>query len=199
MSSKKAENPGALVVISAPSGCGKTTVIERLLKRHPDWTRSISVTTRKPRDNEKKDEDYIFVSATEFQKMKAAGGFLEFAEVFGASYGTPKDFVERQIQEGKIVILAIDVQGMKKIKNEVSGKWPLLTIFMLPPSVKVLRDRLEGRKTEDPDEIQKRLDIAQEEIKQADLYHKTVINQNLEQTLNDVDEMVSQFQKERGF
>ena len=188
---------GLLIIISAPSGCGKTTLVDRLLKRHPDWVRSISTTTRPPRVGEKDGEDYFFVAPQRFEQMEAKEEFLESAKVFDYVYGTPKAYVMRSLQEGKKIILAIDIQGMKKVKKAVQKKIPFVTIFVLPPSVKVLRERLEGRKTETPEEIQRRIELAQDEIKAASLYDYTVVNQNLEQTVFEIEDIIEKFQKER--
>lgn len=192
---KTAPISGSLVILSAPSGCGKTTIMDRLLKRHPEWVRSISMTTRKPRLGEKNGEDYFFVSRQAFKRMETEREFLESATVFDKRYGTPKKFVLEHIQNGRRVLLAIDIQGTKKIKKTLGGKIPLLTIFILPPSVKVLRDRLEGRKTESPAEIQRRIEIAQDEIKAARFYDLTVVNQNLEQTILEIEKKIENFAK----
>ena len=190
--------PGVLIVLSAPSGCGKTTLVDRLLKRHPDWIRSISATTRPLRPGEKKGEDYFFLTPEEFQKMGSGGEFLETATVFGQEYGTPQRFVEENLWKGKNVILAIDVQGTRKVKKNLGQKVPLLAIFVLPPSVKVLRERLEGRKTDSVEEIGRRIDVAQEEIKEAKFYDVTVVNQNLEQTVLEIEAAIEKFENERG-
>lgn len=186
-----------MVVISAPSGCGKTSTIDRLLIRHPDWARSVSATTRQPRMGEKNGEDYFFVSAKEFKRMDDAGELLESAQVFDNSYGTPKARILELLKQGKLVLLAIDVQGMKKIKKAAEKALPLLTIFVLPPSVKILRERLEGRKTETAEQIDKRIEAAQEEIKEAGHYDATVMNQNLEQTVFDIESCIEKFLKKR--
>ncbi len=185
-------------MISAPSGCGKTTIVDRLLKRNPDWVRSISVTTRPPRVGEKPGEDYIFTDRTAFKKMVEDGAFLEYAQVFDQDYGTPKSFVLDCLAKGKNVILAIDVQGTKKIRKTADKNIPLLTLFVLPPSVKVLRERLEGRNTESPEQIDRRIEVAQEEIKEAGSYDHAVVNQNLEQTVLEIEEAIKSFEKERG-
>jgi guanylate kinase len=185
------------VIISAPSGCGKTTIVDRLLKRHPEWTRSISMTTRPPRSGEKEGQDYYFVTAKAFKDMDAKGELLESAKVYDCFYGTPKKFVMQALAEGKKVILAIDVQGAKKVKKTMGEDAPLLSIFILPPSVKVLRERLEGRKTESAEEIQRRIEGAQDEIKEAGSYDLAFVNQNLEQTVLEMEEGIEKFQKER--
>lgn len=186
---------GLLVILSAPSGCGKTTIVDRLLKRHPDWMRSISMTTRAPRAGEREGVDYFFMTPKAFKAMDRKGGLLESAEVFDQSYGTPKSFVLQALAEDKKVILAIDVQGAKKVKKVLKGKASMLSLFILPPSVKILRERLEGRKTESADQIQRRIEVAQDEIKEAGSYDLTFVNQNLEQTVLEIEESIEKIQK----
>ena len=190
MSNKKSVGEGLLVVLSAPSGCGKTSIVERLLKRNPDWIRSISATTRTPRVDEKNAQDYFFLSRQDFEHKIGEGEMLEHAEIYGNLYGTPREFVVDQVAKGKKVIMTIDVQGAKQIMASWGKERPLLSIFILPPSVKVLRERLTGRNTESPAEIEKRIEIAQDEIKAAKLYHHTVINQSLDQAVLEVEEII---------
>ena len=198
MLNKKSETShGMLVVLSAPSGCGKTSIVERLLKRHPDWVRSVSATTRKPRVDEKDAQDYFFYSKQDFEKKVQEGKMLEHAVIYGNLYGTPREFVEGQVAQGKTVVMTIDVQGTKQIMESWGKKRPLLSIFILPPSVKVLRERLTGRNTESPGEIEKRIEIAQDEIKAAKLYDHTVINQNLDQAVLEVEEIILNISKQR--
>ncbi|MBI3313226.1 MAG: guanylate kinase [Candidatus Omnitrophica bacterium] len=186
---------GVLVIVSAPSGCGKTTLVERLLKRHPDWVRSISMTTRQPRMGEKNGEDYFFVTSKQFEEAQKNDELLESATVFDHAYGTPKNFVLDSLKKGHHVLMAIDVQGAKKAKKAMGKTARVLTLFVLPPSVKVLRERLEGRKTESPEEIQRRIEIAQDEIKEASFYDHTVVNQNLEETVHEIEDLIEKFQK----
>ena len=188
---------GALVVLSAPSGCGKTSIVERLLKRHPEWVRSISATTRNPRVDEKNAQDYFFYSKQEFEQKARDGKMLEHAVIYGNLYGTPREFVEDQVVQGKVVIMTIDVQGTKQIMGSWGKERPLLSIFILPPSVKVLRERLTGRNTESPAEIEKRIEIAQSEIKAAKLYDHTVINQYLDQAVLEVEGIILNALKQR--
>jgi len=188
---------GILIIISAPSGCGKTTIVDRLLKRHPEWMRSISATTRSPRVGEKSGGDYFFVTEPVFSEMEKNGELLETAKVHEQMYGTPKNYVIDNLDKGKKVILAIDVQGMKKIVKSMGEKYRVITIFVIPPSMKILRERLEGRKTETPEEIERRVSIAQEEIKAAKLYDFTVMNQNLEQTVLDIEDFIEKKAKQR--
>ena len=198
MSNKKiGSGSGILVVLSAPSGCGKTSIVERLLKRHQDWVRSISATTRKPRDDEKDAQDYFFYSKQDFEQKVREGKMLEHAVMYGNLYGTPREFVEDQVVRGKTVIMTIDVQGTKQIMESWGKGRSLLSIFILPPSIKVLRERLTGRKTESPEEIEKRIEIAQDEIKAAKLYNHTVINQSLDQAVLEVEEIILNALKQR--
>ncbi len=197
MSNKKTP-AGLLVLLSAPSGCGKTSIVERLLKRNPDWVRSISATTRAPRVDEKDGQDYFFLSTREFEKNITQGKMLEHATIFGQCYGTPREFVAEQIAQGKVVILTIDVQGARQVMRSWGEQGlPLLSVFVLPPSIKALRERLDGRKTETPEEIERRIGIAQDEIKAAKLYDHTVINQNLDQAVLDVESLIVNYGKER--
>lgn len=185
------------MVLSAPSGCGKTTIVDRLLKRHPDWVRSVSITTRPPREGEVNGSDYFFVSLSEFEQMKAKKELLESAKVFDAYYGTPKVFVERHLKENKTVILTIDIQGAAEIKQVMANHFPALFVFVLPPSIKILRERLETRKTESPEQIEKRIQTAQDEIKEAGWYDLTVVNQNLDQTIAEIEKSIEAYQKRK--
>lgn len=198
MSNKKAETvQGLLTVLSAPSGCGKTSIVERLLKRNQGWVRSISATTRKPRVDEKDAQDYFFLSRQNFEKKVREGEMLEHAEIYGNLYGTPRAFVRDQVAQGKTVVMTIDVQGTKQIMASWGKDHPFLSIFILPPSIRALRERLTGRNTETPEEIEKRIDIAQGEIKAAKLYDHTVINQNLDQAVLEVEEIILNVSKQR--
>ena len=198
MSNKKTgSGQGLLVVLSAPSGCGKTSIVERLLKRHPDWVRSISATTRRPRIDEKDVQDYFFYSQQDFEQKVREGKMLEHAVIYGNLYGTPREFVEDQVVQGKIVIMTIDVQGAQQIMGSWGKERSFLSIFILPPSVKVFRERLAGRNTESPEEIEKRIEIAQDEIKAAKFYNHTVINQNLDQAVLEVEEIILNVSKQR--
>ena len=166
-----------------------------LLKRHPEWERSISVTTRPPRPEEKNGKDYEFVSAPQFQSLRRKGEFLEWAEIFGYSYGTRKKAIEEAVGAGKIVLLAIDVQGARNLRKLLRQKIPFVSIFILPPSVSVLRERLEKRDTDSVDEIERRIERAQEEIKAAKEYDATVINRDLDQTVHEIEALILNFKK----
>lgn len=175
---KKVRNRGMLLVISGPSGTGKTTLCNLLLNRGGEFGYSVSVTTRNPRKNEKDKADYTFVSEDEFKKMISDGDFLEWAIVHGDYYGTPRKYVLDNLKKGKDIVLELDVQGGLQIK----GKYPRDTVlvFILPPDLKELENRLVGRATDSVEVIEKRLFNARTELKFVDCYDYLIINDNLE-------------------
>ncbi len=181
---------GKLIIISAPSGCGKTTIVGCLLQRNKNLIRSISYTTRPPRAGEVNGKDYFFISHDEFLEKKEKDFFLESAEVFGQYYGTSKDFVTDHINQGSNIVLAIDVQGMKQLKKKAGLNLPMKSIFIMPPSEDVLRKRLEHRNTETETEISKRLDVAREEMKAKSLYDFVVVNNEVEQAVKSIEEVI---------
>ena len=181
---------GRLIVISAPSGCGKTTIVERLLERNKKWMRSVSYTTRPPRPGEESGKDYFFISQEEFRRKEQEGFFLESAEVFNHSYGTSKQFVMDRLASGRDVILAVDIQGMKEIKKRVSGECEMVSIFIMPPSAQALKRRLMKRKTETKKEIAKRLEVAQQEMSERTLYDHVVVNRRVDQAVKAIEEVL---------
>ncbi len=170
---------GSLIILSAPSGAGKTTIEKFLLKEIPNLVKVITCTTRKPRKDEKNGVDYIFLSNEEFEKRIKEGKFLEYALVHGRYYGTPKDEVIKEIDKGKDVILTIDVQGAIYIKNNFSKEFDITTIFIIPPSIDELIRRLKLR-GEDEDEINRRLNSLKKEVPMWKHYDYLVINEDLE-------------------
>ncbi|MCQ9207880.1 MAG: guanylate kinase [Omnitrophica bacterium] len=174
---------GKLFIISAPSGSGKTTLCQKLILGLSGKRRlvsSISTTTRKIRKGETQGEDYFFISQAQFLKKRRKGEFLEWAKVLGNFYGTPREFVHRQINCGRDVLLSIDVQGARKIKRKVSDA---ILIFILPPSVEELARRLNGRSTESSKEISRRLKLAKREIARAREYDYVVLNDKISKAL----------------
>jgi guanylate kinase len=174
---------GKLFIISAPSGSGKTTLCEKLVGSLNDLTRSISMTTRSPRQGERDGVDYIFIGRKEFLKRKEKGEFLEWAKVFGEYYGTPQKYIARIVNKGHDVILNIDVRGAMKIKKL---KLKSAFIFVLPPSLAQLKERLKARSTDSSGEIRKRLDIAKKEMEFINKYDYVVVNKVLDAALENL-------------
>lgn len=159
-----------LVLISAPSGGGKTTIIERLLAARPQMARAVTCTTRAPRQGERDGVDYYFLDAESFLKRVQAGNFLEHATVYGNSYGILKSEVLSKLRQGKDVVLSVDVQGAATIREKAQEdpelKRAFVSVFLTPPSLAVLEERLKKRGTESGAVIQKRLSLARQEIAQ---------------------------------
>ncbi len=178
-----ANKQGMLILFSGPSGVGKDTVLEVVLKKDLSLQKSISLTTREKRDKEVDGKDYYFITLTKFEEMIKNGEVLEFARFGKNLYGTPKAPIDKWLSEGKTVILKIEVQGaanIKKIYPESIG------IFVLPPSMDELEKRLRSRGTEDEDDIQKRLEIAENEVKRSVDYDYIVTNDELGKASDDV-------------
>jgi len=171
---------GNLYIVSAPSGSGKTTLLQHLLRSFDDLKFSVSHTTRPPRQGEKDAVDYYFTDRTTFMRMVDRGEFLEWAEFNGQLYGTTGAFVEEQIGAGRDVILDIDVQGAKQVKNTIKDA---TAIFILPPSFEELKRRLTDRMLESDDVIRRRLDIAKREILYYRDYDYIIINDILENSI----------------
>lgn len=166
---------GLAFVISAPAGTGKTTLVKMLLEEFSCIVESVSYTTREPRPNEMEGRDYFFVSQSEFKKKIQAGDFLEHAEVFGHFYGTSKQFVLQQQERGKHVILVIDTQGALQLMDKMEATF----IFISPPSLEELRNRLYRRKSESEEAIACRLSWAQKEMALAPKYNYHITNDHL--------------------
>ncbi len=164
---------GVLLVLSAPSGAGKDTVCEALLKELPDLIYSVSATTRPKRHYEVEGESYFFMKRAEFEEKLAEGGFLEHADYLGHLYGTPRAFVEKQIEGGKSVILKIETKGAAKVMETVHDG---VFIFLVPPTFDDLAKRLNHRASESIEEIQKRLQKAKDELATGQKYEYVVVN-----------------------
>jgi len=181
-------NKGNLIIISAPSGSGKSTLASGLFRQTKGVVFSVSHTTRKPRSGEKEGEDYFFVPDEEqFQDMIKEEAFLEYAHVYGNYYGTSRHFVESMLVSGNDVLLDIDVQGALKVKEL---KPEALMVFVLPPSYQELEKRLINRGLDDPEVISRRLKIARDEIKEYKKYDYVIINNDLEQSIEDLKQIV---------
>ena len=174
---------GTLFIISAPSGSGKTTLCARLVEAVDSLYRSISMTTRPPRPGERDGMDYIFIEKPEFIKRMKKKEFLEWAKVFGAYYGTPKKRIMHMLKRGSDVLLSIDVQGAMKIKRLKLGA---VYIFILPPSLAMLKERLVNRSTDSKEAISERMDIAKKEISRSQKYDYVIVNNRLESALDNL-------------
>jgi len=180
--------PGTLVVLSGPSGVGKSTICRRLVERL-GASLSVSATTRPQGRREVNGKDYWFMSREQFEDKIRCGEFLEYAEVFGNLYGTPADAVREQIAEGKTVILEIDVQGGRAVRKLFPKA---LLLFLLPPNMTALAERIQGRnRGEDAETLRRRLDAAQREIDEAKtFYTKMIVNDDLEKAIQEVVEAI---------
>ena len=180
---------GTLVIISAPSGGGKNTVIERLLNKLDDAVVYVTATSRKPRPNEVNGRDYYFYSPEKFREEIEAGNFLEWSMVHGEFKGVRRDILGDTLRGHKIVIVAPDPQGMRKIKSQLPE---VLTIFIMPPSVESLHRRLDLRGTETPEQVQIRLRNAEIEMAAAPEYDYVVVNEDgrIEKTVDDIAEII---------
>lgn len=178
---------GVLLVMSGFSGAGKGTVVKRLLESKENYSLSISATTRSPRHGEVKGESYYFVSKLEFEKMIRQDDLLEWATYVDNYYGTPKAYVFEQLKKGKNIILEIELQGAMKIREQYSGA---IMVFIVPPSIKELKDRLVGRGTESMSMIKKRLERAEEETAYIKDYDYIVVNDVLEECVDTVHSIV---------
>lgn len=177
---------GKLVVLSGPSGAGKTSVVHAL-KGHPAVEFSVSATTRAPRPGERDGIDYHFVDRRRFEEMRDRGELLEWAEYNGHLYGTPRAPMERAIAAGRIFLLEIEVEGTRQLRqNEVSG----LYVFIVPPGIDELRRRLERRAQNSTDDIDRRLQIAARELQAGDLYDHVVVNEDLAATVAEVERLL---------
>ncbi|MGN1166072.1 MAG: guanylate kinase [Lachnospiraceae bacterium] len=178
---------GILIVVSGFSGAGKGTIMKELLKRYDNYALSISATTRAPRTGEEDGREYFFKTTQEFEKMIAKEELIEYAKYVDNYYGTPRAYVEEKLQEGKDVILEIEIQGALKVKE----KFPeTLLLFVTPPSAKVLKERLIGRGTEEMDVINFRMNRACEEAKGMDKYDYLIINDDLDTCVSQVHQII---------
>jgi guanylate kinase len=176
-----------LVVLSSPSGGGKTVIANLLLRRHPEYSRSISITTREKRKEEKEEVDYYFVDQKDFQKKINRDEFVEWAKVFGDYYGTPKKNILKADGKIKVLLLILDVQGGLTIKRRYPES---VLIFILPPSLYELKKRLVNRRTDSPEVIKKRLHTALKEIGFCKRYDYLVVNKDLKETIELIEKIV---------
>ena len=186
---------GHVFVIAAPSGTGKTTVCRHILERDPHLRLSISHTTRKPRSGEKDGVHYHFVSGEEFRELREADGFLEHAEYGGNAYGSSWKAIEEPLELGHDVVLEIEVQGAAQVRDRRPSA---CLIFLLPPSLEVLEDRLRGRGTDEEAVIQRRMALVDRELAAAKIFDFAVINDDLEQAVTDVLDLIAAVREGRS-
>lgn len=179
---------GLLVVMSAPSGCGKDTIFKELCSIRNDCVESISVTTRNPRPNEIDGVNYFFKTNDEFEEMINNNGLLEYAKYNNCYYGTPVKGVEDAINDGKVCFLIIEVQGASNI---MKMRPDCVSIFVLPPSLEVLEHRLNKRQTNDAEDIKNRVELAKKELEIAPLYKYNVVNDVLEDAVAEINEIIN--------
>jgi guanylate kinase len=179
--------PGLAVVISSPSGTGKTTICHALIKKHVDYEFSVSATSRKRRGQETNGVDYLFMSRSKFLEGKQRGLFIETTRYLGEYYGTPRKPLEKAINRGKVIFLDIDIRGGFSIKKKVPAA---ITIFIVPPSYPELKKRLINRKTDSPEEQKKRLNEAWNELAKWNKYDYIVVNDNLKMAVMETEMII---------
>jgi len=181
---------GSLFVFSAPSGAGKTTLLKRLLAAMPNLGFSVSHTTRPPRPGERDGMDYHFIDRDAFLALRDQGAFLEWAEVHGNFYGTSREAVTAALKKGRDLCLDIDVQGAAQVRR--AADLPTVFIFIAPPSLEVLEERLRGRNTDAPEVIARRLENARQEMAEASWYDYRIINDKLARAEAELREIIAE-------
>lgn len=181
------KHKGILIVVSGFSGAGKGTLMKQLVHAYDNYALSVSMTTRKPRPGEQEGREYFFVNREEFEEKITNNGLVEYAQYCDNYYGTPREYVEKQLEKGKDVILEIEIQGALKIKKQFPTA---LLLFVMPPSAAELKKRLEGRGTESLEVIKKRLMRASEEAEGIENYDYIVINDKLEECVSQMHSLI---------
>ncbi len=181
---------GKLIVVSAPSGAGKTTIVKAILAKHPSLLFSVSATTRPIRPGEVDGKDYFFLSRQEFERRIGIGQLVEWEEIYGNLYGTLRTEVDKALSAGKTMLFDIDVKGALSIKQQYPADAVL--IFIRPPSIDVLRSRLSNRKTEDEATLTRRLDRVPMELRMQDQFDFHVVNDDLQTAVGEVEAIIAQ-------
>ncbi len=185
---------GCLFILSAPSGAGKTTLCQAVLRHFPDMLYSVSHTTRPPRPGETPGTDYHFITRDAFLHLIESGQWAEWAQVHGNYYGTSASFLDRGLAAGQDILLDIDVQGMQKIMKRYPSS---ITVFIQPPSLKILRERLESRGADRPDIIETRMTNAKMEMAEAHQYRHVIVNDNLETAARELIRLIEACRRHR--
>ncbi|PCJ23552.1 MAG: guanylate kinase [Rickettsiales bacterium] len=194
----KIKNSKAMIVIlSAPSGGGKSSIAQKLLAQDENLSLSISVTTRAPRASESDGVDYFFKTREEFQNMMNADMMLESAEIYGNLYGTPVQHVESTLAQGTDVLFDIDSQGAYQIAEKMKDR--IVSIFIIPPSIEALRARLESRAQDDKATIDKRMKLAKDEMEHAKNYDYMVVNDDFNQAVTEIQQIIHTQRKQRDY
>ncbi len=183
---------GRLFVLSSPSGGGKTTVIREAMKRDPGLRYSVSATTRGARAGEREGFDYIFMKQKTFDEQRNAGAFLEWARVHGDCYGTLRRPVADWLAEGRSVLLDLDVQGAAAVKREMPDS---VLVFLVPPSLAALRERLQMRGTDSSETVERRIRNAEEELKQSENYDFIIFNHRVEDAVTQLQAVIAHFER----
>ena len=179
---------GKLIVIAAPSGCGKTTIAKAILKKYPAMLFSVSATTRPIRDGEVNGKDYFFLTKAQFEERIRTGDLVEWEEIFGNYYGTLKSEIRRALEQGHVMLFDVDVKGALSIRRHFPFDSVLL--FIQPPSFEILKQRLENRNTENPETLKRRLERVPMEMEQGPQFDFQIVNDDLQTAVNEVDEIV---------
>lgn len=187
------------IILSSPSGGGKTSISREILASHKNIKISVSITTRKPRSNEKEAIDYYFKSVDDFQELKNTHALLEYAEVYGNFYGTQREYVYNILMNGYDVLFNIDHKGAEQIKKRMSNQGiEVVSIFILPPSIKVIKERLRSRGQDSSITIHKRLKVINEILSHSNTYDYVVINDNFEKAVSEITEIIKTYKQHNG-
>ena len=181
------KHKGILIVMSGFSGAGKGTIVKEMLRTYDDYKLSISATTRNPRPGEEDGKDYFFLTKDKFESMIDQDGFVEYAEYVGNYYGTPKKWVDEQLEEGRKIILEIEMQGALKVRQRFKDA---LLLFITPPDYCTLKERLIGRGTEDMETVQNRLKRAVKETEYIEQYNHVIVNNSVAEAAKEINDIV---------
>ncbi|MDR2515059.1 MAG: guanylate kinase [Christensenellaceae bacterium] len=193
-----AAEKGRLIVVSGPSGAGKGTVCKRLVELRPEIALSVSWTTRERRPGDLPGQSYHFKSVEEFDALVASGGFLEHAGMYGSQYGTPRPFIDENLKAGRDVILEIESKGARQVIR--AGEYEVVSVFLLPPSMRELKNRLGGRGSESQESLNRRFQSAYDEIGFAQEYDYIIVNRDVDGTVRALGSVIdgSRFRAERA-
>ena len=188
------ERENLIIIISAPSGSGKTTIVDQLQEKMPELRRLVSYTTRQQREGEINEKEYLFISEEEFKEKIAKGALLEWEEVFGNYYGSSEEQLNEALEKGEDVVLSIDVKGARQVRKKFPES---VSIFIMPPSIEELASRLKKRNTDEEGEVSVRLKEAKREMSAADEYDYLVVNEELDKAIEDVQAIIESERKSR--